>query len=586
MSTPTITNKIISSSPASTSLSNLDPQQQLLAQDRLSNRSGKDWADHLEKTYIQEIEVGLRRAADPKDKAKFTVAIEAAKIIRDQKENLLPCLRQKKWTDRDLLQMIMSARAIFLQAPKVSTEIDRKWIDHLIHLMIKQLSPENSGDSCFFRHKNDNLTFSFGIQQGKWVVVDITDDLSQKATHFNAFSWGRSQDLNNNFCYTVLTNGNKVVETPFISVLFVANRLSADMSLAVTKGTSSVLKRQPSEIPYLAQANYCLGLPKPDSQNSLLFDASYQDFGNGYELRVTPKNGTYQYLYACEAIEQLRGLYVEKFLQNPKEHFSVTMAIVLPTTDKEAEERLLDVLELAVKNNDTLLIEYVIKELNPEFSTEELGLGSSLKIEEMEDKPLASDSAASVIEEVNENALASSSSEPAVEQIAVCSTTLAQVILNKRPKRFKQEKTERKVPLAQQKKARPIETKEPGQKHKNINATSNSRPLSNEELRATLGSMSLDQELLEQAHDLLDGTRLPNKEAETTFFAGILRARMVKEGFEATETRHGSHLRVVLKKGEKAFSVTLIDGHGPDKERGHSLSYQKNKLFEIFTPRG
>jgi hypothetical protein len=337
---------------------------------------------------------------------------------------------------------------------------------------------------------------------------------------------------------------------------------------------------------FYVEANYCLEFPKSE-KNSLIFEGPYKENSDGnYQLQLRTVDNTHplQYGYAVEAIEYFKSQYCEKLVQDPKKYKSMTMAIVFPTTAKEAEERLLDVLELAVENGDTLLIEYVIEQLNPEFSQKELE-ALSLKIEEVEDKSLASGSSAPTIEEVDENAPASSSSEPAAEEIAVSPIALAQTLLNQRSNRSKQEQTERKVPRAQQKKERPIETKEP-QKHKNKNTTSNPRQLSNEELRATLSSMSLDQELLEQANDLLDGKRLENKRAETTFFAGILRARMKKEGFKASETRHGSHLRVVLKKGEKASAVTLVKSHGSDKNRGHSLSYQKNKLFEIFTPHG
>jgi hypothetical protein len=116
--------------------------------------------------------------------------------------------------------------------------------------------------------------------------------------------------------------------------------------------------------------------------------------------------------------------------------------------------------------------------------------------------------------------------------------------------------------------------------------------MSKEEAKALLQRSKMPDALKDQSLALLEGERLRTKREEDKFFLEILAHQAKAKGGSVERATAGSHNSFRLVKQTDAGgkityrAATLVNKHGADAARGHSLAEQQHKLRKLLTPLG
>lgn len=245
--------------PSSASISPSNPGEQLLAQKHLSNRKGREWANQLT-TYFKEMEDVFKEIIMTKkqDRNKVISACQAAKTVQTNKEKVLDCLLKRTWEEYDLLDLTIwlgSTNAQFFYIPTdLHVKIERKYSNHLIHLIVSKLSESNNpSNDCFFTVMHGELALSFGRSERQWAIVDLLN-ISQPSSPFHAITWERQLTADSSYCvltkYCEASNKLIPVRAPFISLQFFSRMDDLSTYQATLKEVSQSMEMDPTKVPF------------------------------------------------------------------------------------------------------------------------------------------------------------------------------------------------------------------------------------------------------------------------------------------------------------------------------------------------
>jgi len=428
-------------------------------------------------------------------------------------------------------------------------------INHLNYLLLDRLSSDHIPNPNYFTVKGiekeeipDLLIFK---EKGNWEL----ELLHEKDHTIQVQHWGTSKGLNR---HAILTKESTLFHVPFFSIVFTAFH-DHPAILKAKNFHTPVRMENISDLPFAATVIYCTGGSPSDGEigNSITFLGSYGP-KNSNKLIYTHDTPTGQIpdsndprfqqlsIYANLAVTKYKAAWLSELQTTVYADSQDSYITIIPQTEEECTERILATLELALEapEENAHLIEWISNQYDFDYSEEEIQQA----------------------EEVT-------ATIPAEDEKIVSPAIIARAIIQ----RIK------KTPLKQQKKQHTIDKP---------SAPPSKKPLlSKEELKEQLEASHMNPKQKELALGLLSGKRLTSKREEDKFFLEMLtyQAQMSDSSVQ-TGNSNGSHhsIRLIRQDGAGGKSTyraaTLVNKHGADANRGHSLSAQQNSLLRLFTP--
>jgi hypothetical protein len=365
--------------------------------------------------------------------------------------------------------------------------------------------------------------------------------------------------------HSILFKNKKVETGQFVHVSFMID------SLKNIELTTKVIQKIPltkgeiEKIDYRCDVTYSNGDSSSQGVgNSILFRGNYR-FNSPFELepKLNDSLGHSMRQYAQLAAERIGRAWFESIKIDQINLHTHQATYLLPKSEEDADLQILSALELALEapEKNEQLIHWISDRCGFEYSPEELAEVSVDRSAAV--APLEDASESKCAEEI---------------EIVVSATTIARAMINK---------IKSKAPKLQQPKPRPdIRAAAAASSYK-------APVMSKEETKARLNKSKMPEALKQQSLDLLDGVRLRNKREEDKFFLDILSFQAKKSGGEmqlgnSSGSHHSARLiKQTSQSGKITYrAVTLVNKHGVDASRGHSLGVQQSKLIKLFTPLG
>jgi hypothetical protein len=342
------------------------------------------------------------------------------------------------------------------------------------------------------------------------------------------------------------------IKAPFLSLSLKTDAKENPAIFEAIRDVRALKETELCTLSYSIEVTYCNGdFCDPTVGNAVCFEGEF-GFKKQNLLLPIPSDPLSEKLreYALLGVESIREAWIEHLNTHKVSDFVFTKIYVLPTTTEEINQKLLAALELAIEapEENEQLIHWISDHCELEYTEEELDVAG-----------------------------AEHKSEDATE-IVLSTKTIARAMIHK---------LKNKTPKHQQPKPRP-EIKA------SAAASSYKAPaMSKEETKAKLSKSKMPESLKQQSLELLDGVRLKNKREEDKFFMDILTFQAKKSGSSMRiGSSNGSHhsarlIKQTNQSGKITYrAVTLVNKHGVDASRGHSLAVQQTNLMKLFTPLG
>jgi hypothetical protein len=452
---------------------------------------------------------------------------------------------------------------------------------HLQHLLLDRMSLDLD--------LNKNTCFVMNGEGKKWLMVkeeglwDIRCLINPNDSRLSFCAWTTKK--NDPLFNAVLIKGEELIfSTPFIGIQFMLGGEEPEVRTALQ--AHKPFHYVPEQSFLGIETTFCRGTPMNDGGNTFVFRESS---GPGVsesrrsleQLNASNKNTNQEMKeFTLIATHAMKKIWLEQIQTQPLTKPVFDYVYILPKTKEEANERTIEALQCALKDpeENASLIEYIAEQCAFDYSEEEIELAQTAAEEVI---PFAIAPPA----EKNEAQESASAASPAaiptaaqpkkLEEIEISPTVMAHAVIRK---------LEKQRPAAQRPKEHEIQATSAA-------ASSKRRGLSKAELKEQLSASSLAPKLKKQAEDLLSGGRLASKREEDKFFFEILSHQAKSSGSTVHKgNKGGSHhpIRLVRQSntGEKITyrAATLVNKHGTDANRGHSLAAQQDKLLRLFTP--